>query len=85
MFGELLAVAEIDRATRLARDAELVLVVGSTLGVWPVAGLALEARRLAIVNRGPTALDERADLRVDGGAGEILAAVVDALDRPPRV
>lgn len=85
MFGELLSAAEIDRATRLARDAELVLVVGSTLEVWPVAGLALEARRLAIVNRGPTALDDRADLRVDGGAGEILAAVVAALDRRPRV
>jgi NAD-dependent deacetylase len=59
--------------------AELVLVVGSTLEVWPVAGLPLEARALAIVNRGPTALDERALLKIDAPAGETLAAVVDAL------
>jgi NAD-dependent deacetylase len=79
MFGELLPQRELAEATRLARDAELMLVVGSTLEVWPVAGLAYEARRLAIVNRGPTALDDRADLRLDGGAGAILGAVVDAL------
>jgi NAD-dependent deacetylase len=79
MFGEVLPERELAEATRLARDAELMLVVGSTLEVWPVAGLAYEARRLAIVNRGPTALDERADLRLHGGAGAILGAVVDAL------
>jgi NAD-dependent deacetylase len=79
MFGEMLPERELGRATRLARDAELLLVVGSTLEVWPVAGLAHEARRLAIVNRGPTALDDRADLRLEGSAGEILSAVVDAL------
>jgi NAD-dependent deacetylase len=79
MFGELLPERELGRATRLVREAELVLVVGSTLEVWPVAGLAHEARRLAIVNRGPTALDDEADLRLEGSAGEILTAVVDAL------
>jgi NAD-dependent deacetylase len=79
MFGELLPERELGRATRLVREAELVLVVGSTLEVWPVAGLAREARRLAIVNRGPTALDDEADLRLEGSAGEILTAVVDAL------
>jgi NAD-dependent deacetylase len=80
MFGELLPEGELARAERLAQDAELVLVVGSTLEVWPVAGLAERARRLAIVNRGPTAFDHRADLRIEGGAGDVLSAVVDALD-----
>jgi NAD-dependent deacetylase len=80
MFGELLPEGELARAERLARDAELVLVVGSTLEVWPVAGLAERARRLAIVNRGPTAFDHRADLRIEGGAGEVLSAVVGVLD-----
>ena len=79
LFGELLPAEAIERATNLARMAGLVLVVGSSLEVWPVAGLPLEARAFAIVNRGPTALDDRALLAVDGSAGEVLAAVVDAL------
>jgi NAD-dependent deacetylase len=79
MFGELLPESAIERATHLARGAALMLVVGSTLEVWPVAGLPLEARALAIVNRGPTALDGHALLKVDGAAGPTLAAVLDAL------
>jgi NAD-dependent deacetylase len=79
LFGELLPVAAIERATALARTAGLVLVVGSSLEVWPVAGLPLAGRSYAIVNRGPTALDDGAALVVDAGAGETLAALVDAL------
>ena len=79
MFGELLPPTAIDRAIELARAAALVLVVGSSLEVWPVAGLPLEARAFAIVTNGPTALDERAALRVDAAAGETLGAVVAAL------
>jgi NAD-dependent deacetylase len=79
LFGELLPSAAIDRATALAHDAELMLVVGSSLEVWPIAGLPLESGSFAIVNRGPTALDRRADLVIDGGAGETLAALAEAL------
>lgn len=79
LFGELLPPGAMERATELARTAGLVLVVGSSLEVWPVAGLPLEARSFAIVNQGPTALDDRALLKVDAAAGETLAAVVEAL------
>jgi NAD-dependent deacetylase len=79
LFGELLPAGAIERATQLARGARLMLVVGSSLEVWPVAGLPLEARAFAIVNRGSTALDEHALLTIDATAGETLAAVVDAL------
>jgi NAD-dependent deacetylase len=79
LFGELLPLGATERATELARGAGLVLVVGSSLEVWPVAGLPLEARAFAIVNRGPTALDERAVLKIDAPAGETLSAVVAAL------
>ncbi|MGI8478428.1 MAG: SIR2 family NAD-dependent protein deacylase [Gaiellaceae bacterium] len=79
LFGELLPSVAIERATDLARGAALMLVVGSTLEVWPVAGLPLEARSLAVVNRGRTTLDHRADLKIDGAAGETLTAVVNAL------
>jgi NAD-dependent deacetylase len=80
MFGELLPAGAMERATQLARGARLVLVVGSSLEVWPVAGLPLEAQAFAIVNRGPTALDDRALLKIDAGAGQTLAAVVAELD-----
>jgi NAD-dependent deacetylase len=82
-FGELLPEAEIDRAYALAREAALMLVVGSALEVWPVAELPLQTLEaggtLAIVNKGPTALDDRAELKIEGSAGETLAAVLDAL------
>ena len=77
LFGELLPQNAFERATELARDAGLVLVVGSSLEVWPVAGLPLEAAALAIVNRGRTALDERAVLKLDAGAGEVLTRVLE--------
>jgi NAD-dependent deacetylase len=83
-FGELLPEGAIDRAYELARAAALMLVVGSTLEVYPVADLPLETLRnggaLAIVNRGPTAHDGQAELRIDGSAGETLGAVLAALD-----
>jgi NAD-dependent deacetylase len=79
LFGELLPPGAMERASELVRAAGLVLVVGSSLEVWPVAGLPLEARAFAIVNRGPTALDDQALLKIDGGAGETLSAVVAAL------
>lgn len=79
LFGELLPDGVLERATELARGAGLMLVVGSSLEVWPAAGLPLEARALAIVNRGPTALDDQALLTVDAGAGETLSAVLGAL------
>jgi NAD-dependent deacetylase len=83
MFGELLPEEAIDRAFALAEEAELLLVVGSSLEVYPVAGLpdATLARggRLAIVNRGATALDHRASVRVDGAAGETLRELAKML------
>jgi NAD-dependent deacetylase len=79
LFGELLPAAEFDRATHIARSARLLLVVGSSLEIWPVAGLPLEAQAFAIVNRGPTALDAQALLKLDAWSGETLSAVVDAL------
>jgi NAD-dependent deacetylase len=83
MFGELLPVAAIDRATALAQSAGLLLVVGTSLEVWPVAGLPEETLvhggKLAIVNRDPTPYDARAELVVHASAGETLAACMRSM------
>ena len=83
MFGELLPVDAIDRASALAREAGVLLVVGSTLEVYPVAALPEDTLAaggaLAIVNRGPTPYDRRAAVRIEGSAGETLREVAEAL------
>jgi NAD-dependent deacetylase len=89
MFGELLPVEAIDRATALAQNAALLLVVGTSLEVWPVAGLPAETLvhggKLAIVNRDPTPYDARAELVSHDAAGKVLAACVASLSpEPPR-
>jgi NAD-dependent deacetylase len=83
MFGELLPVAAIQRAQRLATEAGLLLVVGSSLEVHPVADLPGDTLSaggaLAIVNRGETPWDSRAELVLDAGAGETLRALATVL------
>ena len=72
MFGELLPVDAIARAERLASETGLLVVVGSSLEVWPVAGLPGETvaagGSLAILNRDPTPFDELATLVVRDAA-----------------
>jgi NAD-dependent protein deacetylase/lipoamidase len=84
MFGELLPVEALERAQQLAAGAGLLLVVGSSLEVHPVAGLPGETLAgggaLALVNHGATPWDSRAELVLDAGAGETLRAVAAALD-----
>jgi NAD-dependent deacetylase len=82
-FGELLPAVAIEQAFELARQARLLLVVGSSLEVHPVAGLPEETLtaggRVAILNKGPTPYDQRADLKLEENAGDILGAVADDL------
>ena len=70
MFGELLPAKAMERAIALAGAAGLLLVVGSSLEVHPVASLPAETLAaggaLAIVNRGGTPWDSRADLVLEG-------------------
>jgi NAD-dependent deacetylase len=87
LFGELLPVAAMARAEQLARRAALLLVVGSSLQVWPVAGLPEETLAaggtLAVLNREPTPYDDRARTVVTGPAGATLHEVARLLvDRP---
>ncbi|HEU5063920.1 MAG TPA: NAD-dependent protein deacylase, partial [Solirubrobacterales bacterium] len=83
LFGEMLPAAAIERAVALAEGADLMLCVGSSLAVHPVAGLpqlTLEhGGRLAIVTKGETPYDDDAELKLEGEVDAELAALVAAL------
>lgn len=83
LFGELLPVAAIERAQRLAVSAEVMLCVGTSLEVYPVAGLPeltlAAGGKIAIVTQGPTPLDRMAEVRMGADVVEDLTAVLDAL------
>lgn len=83
LFGEYLPLAAFARAEALAAEAELMLCIGSSLEVYPVAGLpltTLETGRIAIITRGATPLDRRAAIRLDGDVVEELEALAGALE-----
>jgi NAD-dependent deacetylase len=82
-FGQALVPADIHRAVEEARLADVCLAVGSTLSVWPAAGVPVETirqgGRLVIINEGATDLDGMATLIVAGRAGTVLPELVGAL------
>jgi NAD-dependent deacetylase len=79
-FGQSLVAADLRRAEAAAARCDLLLCVGSTLGVYPAAGLVPIAARsgavVVIVNGGPTEMDAIADVVVNGSISEILPALV---------
>jgi NAD-dependent deacetylase len=79
-FGQALVAEDLRRAQRAATEADLLLAVGSTLSVYPVAGVVPAAKdagaRVVIVNGGPTAMDELGDAVLRGSISEILPAIV---------
>ena len=83
LFGELLPEAALAEAQELCAGADLLLCVGSSLEVYPVAALPeltlAAGGRLAIVTEGPTPYDGEAVVKLDGDVVEELRAVVAAL------
>jgi NAD-dependent deacetylase len=83
LFGELLPQGAMAMAHELAGRAELMICVGSSLAVHPVAalpGVTLEGGgRLAIVTKGPTPYDGAAEIKLEGEVDEELGALVEAL------
>ena len=78
-FGQALVPEVIERAMRVAREADLLIAVGSTLQVYPVAGavpLAKEAgARVVIVNADETPMDDIADALLRGSISAVLPAI----------
>lgn len=82
-FGQMLFPEAVEEAVALVSAADLLVVVGSSLQVYPAAGLPLQAvgagARLAIVNDEATPFDALADVVVRGRAGEVLGSAVEKL------
>ena len=82
-FGQALPEKDLAEAYEHARQADLFIVAGSSLVVYPAAdmpGVALEAgARLVIINRGETPYDRQAHMKFDAATGEILPAAVQKL------
>jgi NAD-dependent deacetylase len=83
-FGQSLAAADLARAERAAEQADVLLAVGSTLSVWPVAGMVPLARShghpVVVMNGGPTAMDAVATVVVNGSLELLLPQVVCGLE-----
>ena len=79
-FGQNLVPEDLRRAERAARTCDLLLAVGSTLGVYPAAGLVpsahLAGARVVIVNAEPTEYDSVADVVVRGSISQALPVIV---------
>ena len=85
LFGEALT-ADFEDAERAVSSCDLLIVLGTSLGVWPVAGLAPRAHeagaRVAIVNRDPTPVDSECDLVVHGELRDVMTRIASELDLP---
>ena len=85
LFGEWLPEAALDRAFALAAAADLLLCIGSSLEVHPIAGLprsTLDAGgAVAVVTQGPTPWDDRAIVRLGGDVVAELEGLLGAIDR----
>jgi NAD-dependent deacetylase len=83
LFGELLPTEAIAEAEALAARAELMLCVGTSLEVYPVAGLPSvtmrNGGRIAVITKGPTPFDDDAAVRMDGDVVADLKVVLAAL------
>jgi NAD-dependent deacetylase len=83
LFGELLPERALSEAQALAMDADLMICVGSSLEVYPVAGLPAITHggggRLVLITQGRTQYDAEAEVKLDGDVVSELRAVLAAL------
>ncbi len=83
-FGQALFPGDMERVDEVARRCDLLLAVGSTLSVYPVAAMVPVAVRhgaaVVVVNGSPTEMDHLADVVVRGSISDVLPAVLGLAD-----
>ena len=76
LYGEMLPDAEVSKADGYIRGAELLIVGGTSLAVWPAAGYVARFRgKLVIINRDSTQYDNTAELVFHESIGEVLGSL----------
>jgi NAD-dependent deacetylase len=83
MFGELLPEQEMRKAMLFLAIADAMLVVGSTVAVWPASDVvmrgALRSLPIVIINKGETEADQLAAVKLDARIGDVLPEIVDGV------
>ena len=79
LYEEGLDQRTIEGALRAIREADMLIVGGTSLAVYPAAGLIQYYRgnKLVLINKTPTQQDDAADLLIHAGLGEVLTAAVN--------
>ena len=77
LYEEPLDMDVMERAVRYIRNADVLIIGGTSLGVYPAAGLVryFRGRHLVVINKGETGGRVGADLTIDGPIGEVLSQV----------
>jgi len=77
LYEEALDSDVMDEAVRCIREADMMIIGGTSLAVYPAAGLIhyFRGKTLALVNRDETPLDARADLVLHAKIGEVFSAL----------
>ncbi len=80
MFGETLPEDEVGKAGVFLAISDAVLVVGSTVAVWPASDVVMRAAQqskpIVIINKGETEADRLAEVKIHAGIGEVLPGIV---------
>ncbi|GAH63527.1 unnamed protein product, partial [marine sediment metagenome] len=81
LFGEVLPGETLTEATRRSQNCDLLIIIGSTLVIYPAAYIPMYAKnagaKLAIINLSATPLDHYATLVIHGKASEIMSRVIE--------
>jgi len=81
-FGQGLVQEDLDRSQEAAETCDLMLAVGTTLGVYPIANVVPVAKdagaRIVIVNGSPTEMDQLADAVLQDSISDVLPRILEA-------
>jgi NAD-dependent deacetylase len=82
-FGESLPEDTLQEATWQARNCDLMLVIGSSLVVYPAAYLPMYAKdagaKLVIINKSETPFDSEADILIQEAAGKVMKSILESV------
>ena len=79
LYEEALSQENLETAVQMIRSADVLIVGGTSLAVYPAAGLIdyYRGHRLVLINKAPTPYDRKADLLIAGKIGEVLKSVAE--------